>query len=76
MKPEDNGDGNFYLEEAKNIKNIYIAEVATTVQGISLKSKANVNTGQKTTLKVTTTPENITESYELVWKAATHLWQL
>ena len=70
LKPEDNGDGNFYLEEAKNIKNIYIAEVATTVQGISLKSKANVNTGQKTTLKVTTTPENITESYELVWKSS------
>lgn len=70
LKPEDNGDGNFYLEEAKNIKNIYIAEVATTVQGISLKSKANVNTGQKTTLKVTTTPEKITESYELVWKSS------
>ena len=70
LKPEDNGDGNFYLEEAKNIKNIYIAEVATTVQGISLKSKADVNTGQKTTLKVTTTPENITESYELVWKSS------
>ena len=70
LKPEENGDGNFYLEEAKNIKNIYIAEVATTVQGISLKSKANVNTGQKTTLKVTTTPENITESYELVWKSS------
>ena len=70
LKPEDNGDGNFYLEEAKNIKNIYIAEVATTVQGISLKSKANVNTGQKTTLKVITTPENITESYELVWKSS------
>ena len=70
LKPEDNGDGNFYLEEAKNIKNIYIAEVATTVQGISLKSKANVNTGQKTILKVTTTPENITESYELVWKSS------
>ena len=70
LKPEDNGDGNFYLEEAKNINNIYIAEVATTVQGISLKSKANVNTGQKTILKVTTTPENITESYELVWKSS------
>lgn len=70
LKPEDNGDGNFYLEEAKNIKNIYIAEVATTVQGISLKSKANMNTGQKTTLKVTTTPENITESYELIWKSS------
>ena len=70
LKPEDNGDGNFYLEEAKNIKNIYIAEVATTVQGISLKSKVNVNTGQKITLKVTTTPENITESYELVWKSS------
>ena len=70
LKPEDNGDGNFYLEEAKNIKNIYIAEVATTAQGISLKSKANVNTGQKTTLKVTTTPEKITESYELVWKSS------
>lgn len=70
LKPEDNGDGNFYLEEAKNIKNIYIAEVATTVQGISLKSKAKVNTGQKTTLKVTTTPEKITESYELVWKSS------
>ena len=67
LKPEDNGDGNFYLEEAKNI---YIAEVATTVQGISLKSKANINTGQKTILKVTTTPENITESYELVWKSS------
>lgn len=70
LKPEDNGDGNFYLEEAKNINNIYIAEVATTVQGISLKSKANVNTGQKTILKVTTTPENVTESYELVWKSS------
>ena len=70
LKPEDNGDGNFYLEEAKNINNIYIAEVATTVQGISLKSKANINTGQKTILKVTTTPENITESYELVWKSS------
>ena len=70
LKPEDNGDGNFYLEEAKNINNIYIAEVATTVQGISLKSKANINTGQKTILKVTTTPENVTESYELVWKSS------
>lgn len=70
LKPEDNGDGNFYLEEAKNINNIYIAEVATTVQGISLKSKANINTGQKTILKVTTTPENITESYELVWQSS------
>ena len=29
-----------------------------------------MNTGQKTTLKVTTTPENITESYELVWKSS------
>lgn len=70
LKPENNGDGSFYLEEAKDIKNIYIADVATTVQGISLKNKASVNTGQKTTLKVATTPEKVTQDYELVWKSS------
>ena len=70
LQPADNKDGNFYLENAKDIKNIYIADVHTTIQGVALETKASINIGQNTVLKVSTEPEKITEAYELVWKSS------
>lgn len=70
LKPVDNGDGRFYIENAKDIQNIYIADVSTTIQKITLDKNASVNIGQSTVLKVGTEPEKITEPYELVWKSS------
>ena len=70
LTPEDNGDGNFYLQEAKDIQNLFIADVQTEIRGISLPAQVSVNSGQQTTLQLTTTPDKITESYELEWKSS------
>ena len=70
LTPEEGVNGNFHLEDGKDVQNIYIADISTSIQKIALDETASVNIGQKTTLKVTTMPEIITEGYELQWKSS------
>lgn len=70
LTPEDNGDGTFYLPKAKEIQNLFIADVQTEIRGISVPAQVSVNSGQQMTLQLTTTPEKVTEAYELEWKSS------
>ena len=60
----------FYIEKARTLSNVIVAEVPITLMGLQTDSELVVNAGQKLSLKVTTIPETITEDYELVFKSS------
>ena len=60
----------FYIEKARTLSNVIVAEVPIALTGLQLDSNAVVNAGQKLSLKVKTIPETVTEDYELVFKSS------
>ena len=60
----------FYIEKARTLSNVIVAEVPIALTGLQLDSDAVVNAGQKLSLKVKTIPETVTEDYELVFKSS------
>ena len=60
----------FYIEKARTLSNVIVAEVPITLMGLQTDSELVVNAGQKLSLKVKTIPETVTEDYELVFKSS------
>ena len=60
----------FYIERARTLSNVIVAEVPVALTGLQLDPEAVVNAGQKLSLKIKTIPEMVTEDYELVFKSS------
>lgn len=60
----------FYIERARTLSNVIVAEIPIALTGLEFDSEAVVNAGQKLSLKVKTIPEAVTEDYELVFKSS------
>ena len=71
LTPQTTEDNRFYLDSARTLNHLIIADFPAGLQGISLNSKSvKINRGQKYTLKVVPVPESVTEEYTVTWKSS------
>lgn len=71
LTPQRQADGIFYLDSARTLNHLILADFAAGLQGISLNSSSiKINRGQKHTLKVVPIPESVTENYNVTWKSS------
>ena len=71
LTPKIQEDGSFYLDSARTLTHLIIADFPAGLQGISLSSSSvKINRGQKHTLKVVPVPESVTENYTITWKSS------
>ena len=71
LTPQTTEDNCFYLDSARTLNHLIIADFPAGLQGISLNSKSvKINRGQKYTLKVVPIPESVTEEYTVTWKSS------
>ncbi len=71
LSPAEDEHGNFFVERARTVSNVVVADLPIALTGITLNQKqASVNAGQKITLKVNPLPEDVTEKYTLTWKSS------
>ena len=71
LTPQMQEDGTFYLDSARTLTHLIVADFPAGLQGISLNSSAiKINRGQKHTLKVVPIPESVTENYNVTWKSS------
>ena len=71
LTPQTTEDNRFYLDSARTLNHLIIADFPAGLQGISLNSKSvKINRGQKYTLKVVPIPESVTEEYTVTWKSS------
>ena len=71
LTPQTTEDNRFYLDSARTLNHLIIADFPAGLQGISLNSKSvKINGGQKYTLKVVPVPESVTEEYTVTWKSS------
>ena len=62
LTPDRLDNNTFYLDSARTLKHLIIADFPAGLQGIKLNHKSlKINKGQKSTLKVTPVPEAVTE---------------
>ena len=69
LERNEDGTGNFSLEDMEDVSNLIIADVETRVQGITLDEEIKVNAGQQAVIQVKTEPEVITQAYTLLWES-------
>ena len=71
LTPQMQEDGTFYLDSARTLTHLIVADFPAGLQGISLNSSSiKINRGQKHTLKVVPIPESVTENYNVTWKSS------
>lgn len=71
LTPQRQADGIFYLDSARTLNHLILADFPAGLQGISLNSSSiKINRGQKHTLKVVPIPESVTENYNVTWKSS------
>ena len=71
LTPDRMEDNTFYLDSARTLKHLIIADFPAGLQGIKLNHKSlKINKGQKSTLKVVPVPEAVTEEYTITWKSS------
>lgn len=71
LTPQMQEDGTFYLDSARTLTHLIVADFPAGLQGISLNSSSiKINRGQKHTLKVVPIPEAVTENYNVTWKSS------
>lgn len=71
LTPQMQEDGIFYLDSARTLTHLIVADFPAGLQGISLNSSSiKINRGQKHTLKVVPIPESVTENYNVTWKSS------
>ena len=71
LTPQTTEDNRFYLDSARTLNHLIIADFPAGLQGISLNSKSvKINRGQKYPLKVVPVPESVTEEYTVTWKSS------
>ena len=71
LTPQRQADGIFYLDSARTLNHLILADFPAGLQGISLSSSSvKINCGQKHTLKVVPIPESVTEGYSIKWKSS------
>ena len=71
LTPPMQEDGTFYLDSARTLTHLIVADFPAGLQGISLNSSSiKINRGQKHTLKVVPIPESVTENYNVTWKSS------
>ena len=71
LTPQMQEDGIFYLDSARTLTHLIVADFPAGLQGISLNSiSIKINRGQKHTLKVVPIPESVTENYNVTWKSS------
>ena len=75
LTPQMQEDGTFYLDSARTLTHLIVADFPAGLQGISLNSSSiKINRGQKHTLKVVPIPESVTENYRL-WKMKSKIFR-
>lgn len=71
LTPQMQENGTFYLDSARTLTHLIVADFPAGLQGISLDSSSiKINRGQKHTLKVVPIPESVTENYNVTWKSS------
>ena len=71
LTPQRQEDETFYLDSARTLNHLILADFPAGLQGISLSSSSvKINCGQKHTLKVVPIPESVTEGYSIKWKSS------
>ena len=71
LTPQMQEDGTCYLDSARTLTHLIVADFPAGLQGISLNSSSiKINRGQKHTLKVVPIPESVTENYNVTWKSS------
>lgn len=71
LTPQMQEDGTFYLDSARTLTHLIVADFPAGLQGIFLNSSSiKINRGQKHTLKVVPIPESVTENYNVTWKSS------
>lgn len=70
LYPEEDGKGNFIVSGAKYLTDIIVADLPVSLVRIELPETQGVNVGQSITLKITPVPENVTDTYEIVWSSS------
>lgn len=69
LERNEDGTGNFSLEDLEDVSSLIIADVQTRVQGITLDEEIKVNAGQQAAIQVKTEPEVVTQAYTLLWES-------
>ena len=71
LTPQMQENGTFYLDSARTLTHLIVADFPAALQGISLNSSSiKINRGQTHTLKVVPIPESVTENYTITWKSS------
>lgn len=60
----------FYIEKARTLSNVIVAEVPITLMGLQTDLEVVVNAGQKLLLKVKTIPDTAAQDYKLIFKSS------
>ncbi len=70
LAPRIEEQGCFYVQRAKTLSDIIIADMPIPLAGIGIEEEASVNAGQKLALQVSPLPSGTTENYQVAWKSS------